>query len=172
MLVAASVAAEILAGLSLVVMTAFVLLAMLFRPLGIRFFYASEYTGFLLAWLIFFTLPAVSRARQHIRVTFLVDLLRPRMRNAFGAFSDIFTLVYCGGLLALCAQITLVSWTDHIRSQGILLTWLFYPQLGMVLGLALMWLMQLFVTFAGLLRPNVAEHEAEMASAEVPISAD
>lgn len=168
-LVAASVAAEIVAGISLVVMTALVLLAMLFRPLGVRFFYASEYTGFLLAWLIFLTLPAVTRARQHIRVTFLLDLLGAWSRRAVSGLSDIVTLVYIGALLALCAQLTLISWTDHLRSQGILLTWLFYPQLGMVIGLLLMWLAQIALTIDALLRPRAAAHEVEAASSEVRI---
>src|SRR5690606_39145369 len=134
----------------------------------IAFFYTSEYTGFLLAWLIFFTLPAVTRARQHIRVTFLVDLLRPRLRGALAAFSDVLCLIYYGALIALAAQLTLVSWTDHIRSQGILLTWLFYPQLGMVLGLGLMWLVPLVAALTSVLQPKVAAREAERASVEAP----
>jgi TRAP-type C4-dicarboxylate transport system permease small subunit len=54
-------------------------------------------------------------------------------------------VIYVAALLYFCTKLAVASWNNSIRTQGILRTPIFYPQLGMVVGLALMWISSLLV---------------------------
>ena len=57
----------------------------------------------------------------------------------------LFTLAEIAALLYFCSKLTIASWNNNIRTQGILRTPIVYPQVGMVIGLALMWISALLV---------------------------
>ena len=110
------------------------------RPLNITFHVAGEMSGFLMAWLIFLTLPTVSRCRQHIAADIVVSRFPPPVRRVFERIGDVAALLYVSALVGICAELTLASLADNLRSQGILRTPIAIPQIGMMLGLALLWL--------------------------------
>lgn len=127
-------------GLSCGLLTLLTILDIGLRPFNIRFYLAGEMSGFLMAWLIFLTLPTVSRKREHIAADFLVSRFSPRARVAVDRFADILALVYVSALVLICGELTATSLADNLRSQGILRTPIAIPQIGMMVGLALLWL--------------------------------
>lgn len=130
----------VIGGLSCGLLTILTILDIGLRPFNIRFYLASEMSGFLMAWLIFFTLPMVSRQREHIAADFLITRFSPRVRVAVDLLADILALVYVTALVFICGELTAASLADNLRSQGILRTPIAIPQIGMMVGLALLWL--------------------------------
>lgn len=127
-LIAAGVAA-----CSIVVM---VTTGVIMRALGQPLLFADEYSGFLMAAMVFLALPAVTRDRTHISAEFLVTLATPRMRWALGILADVLLLFYTVALLWLSARLNLESYEAGLRSQGLMSTPIFIPQIAMVIGLA------------------------------------
>jgi len=119
------------------------LLDLLLRSLGMQFYLASEGNGYLMGWLIFSALPFVARSRSHIKVDFLLDALSPPARRRVEVFNHLVTLVFIGTLIVLCGKVTLISFTDGLRAQGILRIPTFYPFLGIMIGFALLFVTQL-----------------------------
>ena len=113
------------------------------RALRIRFDLASQFNGYLLAWLIFFSLPAVTRLRQHIAADFLLEYMSPNLRLWLRFIGGVLMVFYVAVLLYLCADLAATNWQNDVRAQGILRTPVFYPQLGMLVGLGLMWIVAL-----------------------------
>ncbi len=132
--------ALVIGGLSCGLLTILTVLEIGLRPLNVRFHLAGEVSGFLMAWLIFFTLPTVSRSRQHIAADFLVSRFPPAIRRGFERVGDVAALLYVTALVYICGELTMASLTDNLRSQGILRTPIAIPQIGMMLGLILLWL--------------------------------
>jgi TRAP-type C4-dicarboxylate transport system permease small subunit len=116
--------------------------------LGLKFYLASELSGFVMGWLIFFALPVVTRRRAHITVDFLVNAVPARVRTWIELLGQVATLVYVVALIALCGRVTYQSFADGLRAQGILLIPTFYPFLGIVIGMALMLMSQARVLMA------------------------
>lgn len=117
------------------------------RVLRLKFYLASETSGFLLSLMIFFALPLVTRERQHISVKFLVGMLSVTMRSVIEILGELVMLAYCGVLVALCSTIVADAWANGIRAEGILRISVFYPFCGIVVGLVLLWLSQAGHTF-------------------------
>jgi len=130
---------------SCLLLLAFTLGEIAARPLGIQIYVGGEYNGMLMGWLIFFALPVVTRARQHLIVDVFHGMLGRRGKAAINWLAALLMLVYVGALLYFCTKLAIASWNNSIRTQGILRTPIFYPQLGMVVGLSLMWLSSLLV---------------------------
>lgn len=124
---------------SCILLLLFTLAEIAARPLGIQVYVGGEYNGMLMGWLIFFALPVVTRARQHLIVDFFHAMLGARGRALVNWIGALLMVVYVAALLYFCAKLTLQSWNNNIRTQGILRTPVVWPQLGMVLGLFLMW---------------------------------
>lgn len=133
-------AALAIGALSCGLLTILTILDIGLRPLNITFHVAGEMSGFLMAWLIFLTLPTVSRSRQHITADVFLSRFPPAVRRGFGRISDVTALLYVSALVWICGELTLSSLADNLRSQGILRTPIAIPQIGMMLGLALLWL--------------------------------
>lgn len=114
----------------------------IFRMLRLKFYLASETSGFLMSWMIFFALPLVTRERQHINVGFLRKMLPAAVSGVVEVLGEVVMLVYCGVLIILCWMITADTWTNSIRAEGILRIPLFYPFCGIMIGFVLLWLSQ------------------------------
>lgn len=108
------------------------------RALGRPLLFADEYSGFLMAALVFLALPAVTRERTHIFAEFPAMLAPPRVQMMLRILSDLLLLGYTAVLLWLAVRLTAGSYADGLRSQGLMSTPLFIPQTAMVVGLALM----------------------------------
>ncbi len=115
------------------------------RPLGVQVYVGSEFGGMVLGWLIFFALPVVTRSRQHLIVDFFQGMMGARTKAIVSWLGSLLMVVYVAALLYFCCKLTLSSWNGKIMTQGVLRTPMVYPQIGMVLGLALMWLSSLLV---------------------------
>lgn len=109
------------------------------RLLNIPFYYANEYSTFLMVFIVLLPLGAVTRTFSHLSADFLLEVVGPRtehfLRNVLG---PLLTLIFAGILLALAVSRTRDAWVDGLRSDGPLRTPLVIPQLGMVFGLFLM----------------------------------
>jgi TRAP-type C4-dicarboxylate transport system permease small subunit len=132
----------ILSGVCCALLATLSLLDVFFRTLDVKFFIATDTGGFLMGWLIFFALPAVTRSRDHIKVDFLIRMLGEQRRVWFVVFGNTATLVYMGVLIWLCGTLAYDAWADQIRAQGILRIPTFYPFAGIVFGFALAFISQ------------------------------
>lgn len=111
-------------------------LEVLLRLLGLKFSLSYEYCGFLLGALVFFMLPAATVDEDHIAVV----KAEPEAKGLFARLRYgsvvLVTLVYFGGLIYLCGITTLKSFQDGIKTQGVMLTPLYIPQVSMIIGLS------------------------------------
>lgn len=130
---------------SCILLLLFTLAEIAARPLGIQVYVGGEYNGMLMGWLIFLALPVVTRARQHLIVDFFHGMMGPRGKAIVNWLGALLMAVYIAALLYFCTKLAIASWNGSIRTQGILRTPIFYPQLGMVVGLGLMWISSLLV---------------------------
>ena len=130
---------------SCLLLTAFTLAEIAARPLGVQIHVGGEFNGMLMGWLIFFALPVVTRARQHLIVDFFHGMMSPRIRRAVTWLGALLMPLYVAALLYFCSKLAIASWNNSIMTQGVLRTPVVYPQAGMVLGLALMWVSSLLV---------------------------
>jgi TRAP-type C4-dicarboxylate transport system permease small subunit len=101
------------------------------RLIGVRFLLSYEYCGFLLAALVFFALPAVTRDEEHITVV----TVRGRLSRLRRGFIRGLTVVYLLVIAYFCGLLTWNSYEDGARSLGIMLTPLYIPQIAMTVGL-------------------------------------
>lgn len=147
---------------SCILLLLFTLAEIVARPLGVQVYVGGEYNGMLMGWLIFFALPVVTRSRQHLIVDFFQGMMGSRGKAIINWLGALLMAIYVAALLYFCAKLALASWNNNIRTQGILRTPIFYPQLGMVVGLTLMWISSLFVLIGetrGLARPRAPESQ-------------
>ncbi|ANK80850.1 MAG: hypothetical protein TEF_08620 [Rhizobiales bacterium NRL2] len=131
--------ALIVGGLAVVVILVLVLAEITVRAAGSGLPFTSEYSSLAMAWLIFLPLAEVTRRRTHIAADFLVERMNPRLGawvTALGA--SLFLVLYVAALFYVGWTVTANSFAENIRSQGLMMTPLFYPQVGMMVGLGLM----------------------------------
>jgi len=130
-------AMQLLSVLCCAALAVFTLLDIGMRLLHAEFFLANELNRVFLAWAIFFALPMVTRKREHLRVDFLLNMLKPGARRVLEALSDLLTMAYIGILILLLSSFAYGSWVDGVRSQGMLRLPEAYAQAGLVISLVL-----------------------------------
>lgn len=123
-----------LAVICCVVILALTTAEILLRILGMRFLLSYEYCGFLLAALVFFNLPLVTREEEHITVVTVKP--RGRLSRLRRGFILGLTIAYLAVLAYFCGLLTWSSYQDGARSLGIMLTPLYIPQIAMTVGIA------------------------------------
>ncbi|HYG91250.1 MAG TPA: TRAP transporter small permease subunit [Azospirillum sp.] len=102
---------------------------------------SAELCPFLMAVVVFFSVPTVTREEAHIRADFCDALLSPRVRMGITLFlTDALFLVYAAVLLWITTDLTLTTALSGERSQGLLRTPMWLPQLAMVSGLFILFL--------------------------------
>lgn len=128
----------LVASASCALIFVFVLSDVFFRAIGRPIYFAGEYSEFLMAWLIFFALGEITRDRAHLKVDFLTQHLPASAQVIVNIFADLFFMVlYVGIALWITSLLVWSSYSDNLRSQGLMLTPLFVPQLGMTAGLTI-----------------------------------
>ena len=109
------------------------------RNFGVSFLWPIEYSGFLMAFIVFLPLAGVTRRREHMAADFFI--------NGIGGSTEavsrrviipLATLVFALGLLYLATKMTIESWEDEARSTGPLRTPIWIPQIVMVGSLVAM----------------------------------
>lgn len=109
------------------------------RQAEVTFRWATEYSTFLMAFIVFFPLASVTRRREHLLADFLILAVGGRIEAAIrrwvipGA-----TLLFTAAIVALAFDQAWTSWLDEERSTGPLRTPMWLPQSGMVLALTAM----------------------------------
>jgi len=132
-------------------------LEVLLRLAGLKFSLSYEYCGFLLGALVFFMLPAVTIDDDHISVIKAETGAKGLFARLRYASILLITLAYFGGLIYLCGITTLKSFQDGIKTQGVMLTPLYIPQLSMIIGLAVTLLLVLVAVAVGARRKAKAD---------------
>jgi TRAP-type C4-dicarboxylate transport system permease small subunit len=123
---------------------AFAILVMQLGEIAARMFggsiiVVSDMTGMLMAAMVFFALPEVTRRNEHIVADFLVDLMGERVRYLIQRFiSPIASLLYVAALAWLCYQLASSSYFGGVRSPGATRMPLVIPQAALVIGLLAM----------------------------------
>ena len=112
-----------------------VLANVLGRQIGVAFRSADEFAGYCMSASAFLGLAATFRARMHVRVTLLSDMVRPPWKNRL----ETACLAAAVGLLLYLSWhvcfMTYESWDFEEKTPGIIPLPLWLPQSGMALGL-------------------------------------
>jgi TRAP-type C4-dicarboxylate transport system permease small subunit len=149
-----------IAAIFMILLLVMVLLSILGRQFGFHVRGTDAYAGYMMAGAGFFALAHTLKRGEHIRVTLLLQALKPKMRRRLEIFS-LASAVLLAGLLAwfsvsLCWQ----SYRIHDISTGNDATPLWIPQLAMAIGTLI-----LFIAF-------VDELIAEISGTRKTASAD
>jgi TRAP-type C4-dicarboxylate transport system permease small subunit len=123
-----------IAAIFMILLLVMVLLSILGRQFGFHVRGTDAYAGYMMAGAGFFALAHTLKRGEHIRVTLLLQALKPSPRRALEIFS-LASAVLLSGLLAwfsvsLCWQ----SYSIHDISTGNDATPLWIPQLAMAIG--------------------------------------
>ena len=90
-----------------------------------------------MAALVFFALPVVTCDETHIRADFFDSFFSARAQAAIRVFlSDLLFVVYAGILLFIACQTVWNGFQSGERTQNLLRTPLWIPQLSMIVGLS------------------------------------
>ena len=109
------------------------------RQLGITFLWPIEYSGFLMAFIVFLPLAGVTRRREHMAADFFLNGIGGRVeRSSRRALIPIANLLFCCMLVYLAFETAQTSWADGTNSMGPLRTPMWLPQSVMVASLAAM----------------------------------
>lgn len=106
------------------------------RLVGAPLYYTEELVGLLLSASLFLALPMVTLKAQHVRVTFLAQMMPPRARAALALVAGGVTLAFCAWFL-----IEAVPWLEfavrrNIRSEAAnlrLAPWMAVPPVSIAL---------------------------------------
>lgn len=144
----------------MILLLVMVLLSILGRQFGFHVRGTDAYAGYMMAGAGFFALAHTLKRGEHIRVTLLLQALKPKARRAFEIFS-LASAVLLSGLLAwFSARLAWQSYTIHDISTGNDATPLWIPQLTMAIGtliLLIAFLDELFAEIRGVRKTVSAE---------------
>jgi len=126
-----------LAALCCAVMFLLVIGDILLRNVGVTFPWSIEYSGFLMAFIVFLPLAGVTRRREHMAADFFLNSIGGRVESSSRrALIPLANLIFAGVLLYLGWAMMLTSYADGVNSMGPLRTPIWIPQVVMVIGLA------------------------------------
>jgi TRAP-type C4-dicarboxylate transport system permease small subunit len=122
------------ATVSLLLAFVAVMLGMVDRQLGLGLRGLDAYAGYAIAAALFLAMPSTLQRGEHIRVSLVLQRLRPSWRGLLEWWSLAAGLVLTAALAGYVIRMVWVSWATHDISQGSDATPLWLPQLGMALG--------------------------------------
>jgi TRAP-type C4-dicarboxylate transport system permease small subunit len=98
-------------------------------------FWSEELARYLFIYLVFLGAAIVLRREGHIRVSFFVEQLPPRLRRGIAVLGDLLLLGFAGIVFAQSVRLAAMVWT--VPTAALLVPWtLVY--LGIVLGMGAM----------------------------------
>lgn len=124
----------VLAGVSLVLIAALVLLQITVRLLGLVLTWTDEFAGYVMAASSFLALAYTLNSGGHIRVTMLLDALTPAGKRWLDAFCLLMGVALTGYFTWHSMVMTWQSYAFNEMGQGIVAIPLWIPQLSMALG--------------------------------------
>jgi TRAP-type C4-dicarboxylate transport system permease small subunit len=101
---------------------------------GKTLYIADEYSGYLMAMLTFFGLSYTLRERGHIRMMFLVHVLKGRHRVIFNMACMLVGFLFCIGLVWFTGEFFWDSVVNGTQSMQITETYLAIPQVFLPIG--------------------------------------
>lgn len=134
--------AQLYSSACLVLLLSLLLIEVVCRTLRIEFFWGSELSGILMAWLTVFCLPWITRNRSHLSADVAVSSFPAGLRRVFRYLGYIAMLGYLAALIWYCGDLALKNYDTGARDAGILRLPLSILQFGVVVGLVLTFLSQ------------------------------
>lgn len=126
-----------LAGAALAAIVCLILASVVMRRVvGAPLFYTEELVGLLLSASLFLALPMVTVQAQHVRVTFVVQALGTRGRNALAWLAAAVTLGFCGWFLVEALPWLEFALQRRIKTDAaslLLAPWMAVPPLSIAL---------------------------------------
>jgi TRAP-type C4-dicarboxylate transport system permease small subunit len=123
-----------IAALFMILLLIMVLLSILGRQFGFHVRGTDAYAGYMMAGAGFFALAHTLKRGEHIRVTLLLQALKPSVRRKLEIFA-LASAVLLSGLLAwFSVSLAIQSYQIHDISTGNDATPLWIPQIAMALG--------------------------------------
>lgn len=107
--------------------------------------WVTEFSGYLLAGVVFLGLGYVYRKGGHVRMTLLLDVVNPKLSRMLYWVTDFFVLSYALIQLWRLAELAYESYLFNWRSSTTLEVALYLPQSIMVLG-ALIFVLEIINT--------------------------
>jgi TRAP-type C4-dicarboxylate transport system permease small subunit len=101
---------------------------------GKTLYIADEYSGYLMAMLTFLGLAYTLRERGHIRMMFLVHILKGRRRVIFNMICMFVGFVFCIGLIRFTGEFFWDSVVNQTQSMQITETYLAIPEAFLPIG--------------------------------------
>lgn len=130
-----------ISALIVLVITAFVVFDVILAQFKLPTYLSNEIGPFLMATIVFFAVPIVTHDETHIRADFFDAFFSIKARAVIRVFlSDPAFVIYAGVLLLIAAEVTWNSFDSGERTQNLLRTPLWIPQLAMIVGLVALFL--------------------------------
>ena len=102
-----------LASICCAIMFMLLIADIVLRQLGITFLWPIEYSGFLMAFIVFLPLAGVTRRREHMAADFFLNGIGGRVESSSRrALIPLANLLFCCMLLYLAFETAQTSWTD------------------------------------------------------------
>lgn len=134
--------AQLYASACLVVLFTLLLVEVACRMLRIEFYWGSELSGILMAWLTVFCLPWITRNRSHLSADVATVSLPEGARRVLRYLGYAAMLAYLAALVWFCGDLALKNFHGGVRDAGILRLPLSILQFGVTIGLALTFVSQ------------------------------
>lgn len=128
-------ASIVLSGAFLVIIAAIVLAQIVGRWFGFLVPSADEFAGFAMAACFFLALPFTLQSGGHIRVSFLLEGVAPRLRHALELFSTVIGTAVVAYAAWYAIDMVWSSWVFGDRAFGMIPIPLWLPQSGLAIGL-------------------------------------
>ncbi|MDF3074190.1 MAG: rane protein [Alphaproteobacteria bacterium] len=136
-------------ALVVLVLTGVVVLDVILAQFRLPTYLSSEIGPFLMATIVFFAVPIVTHDESHIRADFFDAFFPAKMRAIIRLFfSDPLFVLYAAVLLAIACQTTWNGYVSGERTQNLLRTPLWIPQLAMIVGLLALLLRTMVILIA------------------------
>jgi TRAP-type C4-dicarboxylate transport system permease small subunit len=123
-----------IAAIFMILLLVMVLLSILGRQFNFHVRGTDAYAGYMMAGAGFFALAHTLKRGEHIRVTLLLQALKPTMRRRLEIFSLASAVVLSGLLAWFSVSLCVQSYQIHDISTGNDATPLWIPQLAMAIG--------------------------------------
>ena len=124
----------VLAGFSLVMIAALVLLQIAARLTGVVITWTDEFAGYVMAASSFLALAYTLNSGGHIRVAMLLDVLSPAGKRWLDAFCLLMGVGLTGYFAWHSVVLTWQSYLFNEMGQGVVAVPLWIPQISMALG--------------------------------------